>query len=152
MPIRVLGRIQKPLLIGRCRGTEVTGLSSKEVFERVRDLALGLGSLGVSGGDRVAIVSESRPEWVLCDLAILACGAVTVPIYPTLTEAQIRYILHDAGARLAIVSTAAQLEKIQLVRHLLPALEAVVVMDGRRSRRLRRSSRSRTSPRAGTRA
>ena len=74
-------------------------------------------------------MSESRPEWVMCDMAILALGAVTVPIYPTLSAAQARYILDDCGARLAIVSTRLQLEKVQDVRHLLPALEAVVVMD-----------------------
>ena len=80
-------------------------------------------------GDRVAIVAESRPEWIMCDLAILAAGAVTVPIYPTLSAAQARYILQDSGARLAIVSTRAAARKLQEVRHLLPALEAVVVMD-----------------------
>ena len=117
------------MLIGRSRGGVIEGLSSKEVFERVRELALGLKSLGVGSGDRVAIISESRPEWVMCDLAILALGAVTVPIYPTLSAAQARYILEDARARLAIVSTRLQLEKVQDVRHLLPALEAVVVLD-----------------------
>jgi long-chain acyl-CoA synthetase len=118
----------KSLTIGRCRGEAIDGMSSQEVFERVRDIALGLASLGVSSGDRVAIISESRPEWVLCDLAILTLGAVTVPIYPTLNESQVRYILDDSGARLAIVSSPLQLEKVQPVRHLFPALEAVVTM------------------------
>ncbi len=118
------------MTIGRCRGDAIEGMSSKEVFERIRDIALGLASLGVSTGDRVAIISESRPEWVLCDMAILSLGAVTVPIYPTLNDAQVRYILDDSGARLAIVSTQLQLDKVQPVRHLLPALEAVVTMFG----------------------
>ena len=91
--------------------------------------ALGFKSLGVGAGDRVAIISESRPEWVLCDLAVLTLGAVTVPIYPTLSAALTRYVLEDSGARLAIVSTRLQLEKVQDVRHVLPALEAVAVMD-----------------------
>ena len=129
LPFHFMGRFPKPMLIGRCRGGAVEGLSSKEVFERVRELGLGFKSLGVGAGDRVAIISESRPEWVLCDLAILALGAVTVPIYPTLSASQARYILEDSGARLAIVSTRLQLEKVQDVRHLLPALEAVAVMD-----------------------
>lgn len=124
-----MGRFPKPLLMGHSRGGVIEGLSSKEVFERVRELALGFKSLGVGAGDRVAIISESRPEWVMCDLAILALGAVTVPIYPTLSSAQGRYILVDAGARLAVVSTKLQLDKVQDVRHLLPALEAVVVLD-----------------------
>jgi long-chain acyl-CoA synthetase len=129
LPFHFMGRFPKPLLIGRSHGGTVEGLSSKEAFEQIRDLALGFRSLGVGKGDRVSIVAESRPEWVLCDQAILALGAVTVPIYPTLSAAQARYILEDSGARLAIVSTRFQLEKVQDVRHLLPALEAVAVMD-----------------------
>src|SRR6187399_277559 len=121
LPFHIMGRFPKPLALGRCRGDEVIGLSSKEMLERIRDLSLGLRSLGVSTGDRVAIVAESRSEWLLCDLAILAAGAVTVPIYPTLSATQARYILQDSGARLAIVSTRLQLEKTQEVRHLLPA-------------------------------
>jgi long-chain acyl-CoA synthetase len=129
LPFHVMGRFPKPVTIGRCRKDDTLELSSKEVFERIRDLSLGFRALGISAGDRVAIVSESRPEWLLCDLAVLTAGAVTVPIYPTLSASQARYILQDSGARLAIVSTRLQLEKIQEVRHLLPALEAVVAMD-----------------------
>jgi long-chain acyl-CoA synthetase len=130
LPFHVMGRFPKPLLVGRCRSEGVDGLSSKELFERIRDLSLGLQSLGVTAGDRVAIVAESRPEWLLADLAILAVGGVTVPIYATLAAAQARYILNDSSARVAVVSTRLQLEKIQQVRHELPALEAIVLMDG----------------------
>jgi long-chain acyl-CoA synthetase len=129
LPFHVMGRFPKPVTLGRCRGDEVIELSSKEVFERIRDLSLGFRSVGVSRGDRVAIIAESRPEWLLCDLAVLTAGAVTVPIYPTLSASQAKYILDDSGARLAVVSTKFQLEKIQEVRHLLPSLEAVVFMD-----------------------
>ena len=83
-------------------------------------------------------MSESRPEWLLADLAILTLGAVTVPVYSTLTPAQARYIVQDAGARLAFVSTAEQLEKLQRVRHDLPSLEAIVTVRARRPRRRRR--------------
>ncbi|MEP6918282.1 MAG: long-chain fatty acid--CoA ligase [Acidobacteriota bacterium] len=129
LPFHVMGRFPKPLSVGRCRGDHVDGVSSQQLFERTRDLSLGLRALGIAAGDRVAIIAESRPEWILCDLAILAAGAVTVPIYPTLSAAQARYILQDSGARVAIVSTRLQLGKLQEVRHLLAALEAVVVMD-----------------------
>ena len=129
LPFHAVGRFPKPMALGRCRGDEVLQISSKEMFERIRDLSLGLRAVGVSRGDRVAIVSESRPEWLLSDLAVLTAGAVTVPIYPTLSASQARYILQDSGARLAIVSTRLQLDKLQEVRHLLPALESVVVMD-----------------------
>ena len=124
-----MGRFPKPLLVGRCRGGKIEGVSSKELFEQVRDLSLGLTSLGVTTGDRVAILAESRPEWLQADLAILTAGAVTVPVYPTLSAGQARYILQDCGAKVVIVSTAAQLEKMQEVRHLLTSLESVVVID-----------------------
>jgi long-chain acyl-CoA synthetase len=129
LPFHIMGRFQKPLMLGRCRANGVEAISSKEVFERVRDVSLGLTALGMSTGDRVAIVSESRPEWIIADLAILTGGGVTVPIYPTLSAGQARYILQDSGARIALVSTRLQLEKIQEVRHQLPSIEAVVLME-----------------------
>jgi long-chain acyl-CoA synthetase len=126
----VSGRYPKPLLVGQVRGGAIAGQSTREWFDALRDLALGLESLGIAAGDRVVIMSESRPEWLIADLAILTLGAVTVPVYSTLAAAQARYIVQDAGARAAFVSTAEQLEKLQSVRHQLPALEAVVVFDG----------------------
>ncbi len=129
LPFHVLGRHPKSNLVARCRSGEIVGQSNKEVFEQIRDVSLGLSALGMSPGDRVALMSESRPEWLITDLAIVTAGAVTVPIYPTLTAAQARRILEDCGARLAVVSTRLQLEKIQEIRHQLPQLEAVVVME-----------------------
>jgi len=129
LPFHAMGRFQKPMAMGRVRGGEVQGISSKELFEQVRDLSLGLSALGMGPRDRIAIVSESRPEWLLTDLATVCAGAVTVPIYPTLSAAQARYILQDSGARIAVVSTRAQLQKIQEVRHQLPAIEAVILID-----------------------
>ena len=129
LPFHIMGRLSKPMFVGRCRGTEVTGYSSKEVFEQVRDLSLGFSALGMRRGDRVAVISESRPEWIFADLAVLAGGGVTVPIYPTLSAGQVKYILEDSGAKIAIVSTKLQLDKLQEVRHQLPALEAIISMD-----------------------
>ena len=129
LPFHVMGRFAKPQHIGRCTQGRIEALSSKEVFERIRDLSLGLGSLGVSSGDRVAMVAESRPEWLLSDLAILAAGGVTVPVYPTLSASGAKYILQDSAAKVVVVSTRLQLDKVQEVRHQLPSLEAVVVMD-----------------------
>ena len=129
LPFHVMGRFPKPLLVGRCRGSQIEGVSSKELFEQVRDLSLGLSALGVGAGDRVAILSESRPEWLLTDLAVLTAGGVTVPVYPTLSASQARYIFQDCGAKAVVVSTSEQLEKVQQIRHLLPSLESVVVID-----------------------
>ena len=129
LPFHVLGRHPKAMLVGRVRDGRIEGESTRDWFDRFRDLALGLQSLGVARGDRVVIMSESRPEWLIADLAILTLGAVTVPVYSTLAPAQAAYIVKDAGARLALVSTAEQLEKLQQVRHDLPELQAIATFD-----------------------
>jgi long-chain acyl-CoA synthetase len=129
LPFHIMGRFAKPALVGRCRSNGISWFSSKEVFERIRDLSLGFSALGIAKGDRVALISESRPEWLFVDLAVLTAGGVLVPIYPTLSAGQIRYILDDSGARVAVVSSRLQLEKLQEIRHQLPALEAIVAMD-----------------------
>ena len=74
LPFHVMGRLPKPMSIGRCGKHGIDGLSSKALFERVRDVSLGLGELGITSGDRVAILAESRPEWLITDLAVLAAG------------------------------------------------------------------------------
>ncbi|HEX8287363.1 MAG TPA: long-chain fatty acid--CoA ligase [Pyrinomonadaceae bacterium] len=79
-------------------------LSGAEVIEKIKRIALGLSSLGVKAGDRIAIISENRPEWSLTDLAILSLRAVNVPIYTTQAVEQIRYILEDSGAKILLVS------------------------------------------------
>jgi len=132
LPFFVMGRYPRELFVGRCREAGIDGLSTYAFFERIRDVALGLERIGVSRGDRVAIVSESRPEWLVADLAILTLGAVTVPVYPTLTAAQTRYILADAGARAAFASDRTQAEKLAEIRHALPGLETTVLVSGDR--------------------
>jgi long-chain acyl-CoA synthetase len=79
-------------------------ISGADAIERVRRIGLGLRSLGVQAGDRIAIISENRPEWSLTDLAILSLRAVNVPIYTTQAVDQIRYILEDSGAKMLFVS------------------------------------------------
>jgi long-chain acyl-CoA synthetase len=83
---------------------------------------------GVGKGDRVAILSENRPEWTIADFASLLIGAVTVPIYATLTSEQTAYILRDSGARVVFLSSEAQLQKVLSIRG-QTALEKLVVMD-----------------------
>lgn len=79
-------------------------LSGAAVVERIKNIALGLADLGVRAGDRVAIISENRPEWSFVDLAILSLRAVNVPIYTTQAVEQIRFILEDSGAKILCVS------------------------------------------------
>ncbi|HSA54563.1 MAG TPA: long-chain fatty acid--CoA ligase, partial [Gemmatimonadaceae bacterium] len=104
-------------------------ISHSTIKERVRRVALGLRRLGVNPGDRVAILSENRPEWALADWACLTSGVTDVPIYPSLPAEQIPYLLVDSGAVVAFVSTAAQAEKLASIRGRAPALRTVVAFD-----------------------
>jgi long-chain acyl-CoA synthetase len=104
-------------------------ISHTEVAERVRHCARGLTSLGVRRGERVAILSENRPEWAIADFACLTAGLTDVPIYPTLPADQIAYILKDSGAVAIFVSTKTQAEKIREIRSQLPGLKTVIGFD-----------------------
>ena len=129
LPFFASGRYPKPVLIGRCRGESIAGMSGRELVDRVRDLGLGLRTLGMSRGTRVGLLAESRPEWLFADFAALTAGAVTVPVYPTLAAEQIAFILRDAEVSLLVVSTRDQLAKVLSVASTLPALRGVIVMD-----------------------
>ena len=83
---------------------------------RVKNVALGLAALGIRPGDRIALLSENRPEWSIADLAILSLGAINVPIYTTQALDQVDYILSDSGARAIFISTR------RLYKHALPVL------------------------------
>ena len=104
-------------------------VSHRAIKERVRHLSLGLRELGLERGDRVAILSENRPEWALADWACLTGSITDVPIYPTLPAEQIPHILNDSGATAIFVSTRLQAEKLASVRAQVPALKHVIVFD-----------------------
>jgi long-chain acyl-CoA synthetase len=114
-----------------CKPTGGTwrSLTHAELAQRVQRAGLALKRLGVRRGDRVAILSENRPGWLVADFACLCVGATDVPVYPSLPAPQIRYILNDAGAVAIFVSTAPQLAKILEIRAELPALKHVIAMD-----------------------
>jgi len=104
-------------------------LTYKNVADQVKQVSLGLRALGVGRGDRVALLSENRPEWAICDLAAQAAGAVTVPIYPTLPASQVAHILADSGAKAVVVSDVKQIAKILPLRESLPELSVLVTLD-----------------------
>ena len=79
-------------------------MSAATFVERVKNVALGLAALGIRPGDRIALLSENRPEWSIVDLAILSLGAINVPIYTTQAVDQIEYILADSGPRAMFIS------------------------------------------------
>jgi len=103
-------------------------VSAAEVYRGVVGVARMLESWGIGKGDRVAILSENRPEWTITDFAALSLGAVSVPIYSTQTPDQTAFVLRDAGVRVIAVSTKSQLEKVLSVRRNTP-LERILVMD-----------------------
>ena len=92
-------------------GSGLKGITFDEVYEVVSSAAAGLQALGLSSGDKVAILSEKCPEWALADFACLCTGILDVPIYDTLTISQVAYILENSEARLVFVSDAGQAEK-----------------------------------------
>ncbi|MEW5919280.1 MAG: long-chain fatty acid--CoA ligase, partial [Gemmatimonadota bacterium] len=104
-------------------------ISHDRILEWVRRTAFGLTALGVRRGDRVAILSENRPEWAIVDFACLTTGAVDVPIYATLPAEHIAYLLEDSGAVVIFVSTAQQAAKIAEIRAKLPRLAHVICFD-----------------------
>ena len=107
-------------------------VTHRQALERVQAISLGLRELGIKPGDKVAIVSENRPEWALSDYACLTSGTTDVPIYPTLTAKQTEYILRDSESVAVFVSTAAQLDKVLEAKGggNLSGLKYVIVFDG----------------------
>ena len=103
-------------------------ISSAEIYRGVVSVARMLESWGIRKGDRVAILSENRPEWTITDFAALALGAVTVPIYSTQTADQTAFVLNDSGTRVIAVSTKSQLEKVLTIQRHTP-VERIMVMD-----------------------
>jgi long-chain acyl-CoA synthetase len=104
-------------------------LSYQMLADRVQDLSLGLMELGIRPGDRVAILSENRPEWAIADYACLTARCTDVPIYPTLPTKQVEYNLCDSGAVAIFVSTRHQLEKVQELRMRVPGLRHVIAFE-----------------------
>jgi len=117
----------RPALMHKIEGKYV-GITYSDLRRRVELFAFGLASLGLKRGDRVSIIAENRPEWVVADQAIAALGGVSVPLYPTMTAKQNEYIFNDAGVRFAVVSNQFQLNKVLRVRENIPTLEKIILI------------------------
>lgn len=110
------------------RGSTWQVISSRQLYGYVATLARILKQWGIHKGDRVAILSENRPEWMIADFACVTTGIIDVPIYATLTADQTLYLLQNSGARVIFVSTLEQLRKVQSIQA-QTSLEKIVVMD-----------------------
>src|SRR5258708_35361256 len=123
----IAGREQPELRLQRA-GDSWQPSSSRTFTGKVTGVVAALRSWGISKGDRVAILSENRYEWVVADFASLLLGAVVVPIYTTLTAEQIAYLLRDSGPRVIFVSTEQHMARVLSIRE-QTSLEKIVVMD-----------------------
>ncbi|MBT7941853.1 MAG: AMP-binding protein, partial [Alphaproteobacteria bacterium] len=119
---------ERPFLWAK-RGAAYQALSWGDTAARITPLARGLLAQGVGPGDRVVLVSENRPAWLVADMAIMSIGAITVPAYTTNTTNDHLHILHDSGARGAIVSTHKLAEQLLPAALNAPDLEFVIAMD-----------------------
>ena len=101
-----LAHFPQPRCLAAKRGGQWAPSSTQQVIEAVDLVSLGLHALGVGRGDKVAIVALSCPEWLLADFGIAQLGAVSVPIYPTVTAEDYRFIFQDAAVRAVFVANA----------------------------------------------
>jgi len=118
----------KPALMHKVGG-EWVEVSYEQLEGMVRELALGLVDLGIEPGDRVSILSHTRPEWTYACFATFAAGATVVSVYQTNSAEECHYVLHHSGARAVFVEDAEQLAKVRAVEADLPELEFVIVID-----------------------
>ncbi len=103
--------------------------SYREMWDWVTELSLGLRDLGLGPGQGVGIIGRTRPEWVVGDLAALATGAITAPIYPQSEPGQAVFIMNNVGATVVIVENAQQAAKVEAIRDQVPTLRHVITMD-----------------------
>jgi len=129
----------KPDAVSEKRGELWVHISATEFVGRVRHVALGLAELGMHRGDRIALISENRPEWSIVDFAILSIGAITVPIYTTQSVDQIQFILKDSGARALLISGGRVLKRAREGFESSEQLENVIVFDSESAEGLERA-------------
>jgi long-chain acyl-CoA synthetase len=128
---QVLREHPRPDTLNYKRDGAWRSISAREMLDRARNIAAGLHSLGIGKGERVAILSDSRLEWVLADQGCINLGAVAVPIYPTLTAPQVYYILSDCAARAVFVSNDEKSGQMKSVFDGCDSIRQVVLFESR---------------------
>jgi len=129
---RVARKHKRPDTLNYKKNNQWLSISSDELMTRAGRIAAGLYAIGVRHGDRVALLSESRAEWTLTDAGCVFAGAVDVPIYPTLTPPQVRYILNDSGASVLILADRAKFDELAEILNECSALRNIVVFESDR--------------------
>ena len=122
----------KTMLAGKVNG-EWKEYSTTEVSEIVNHLSIGLlqagmgpGDMNVENRDKIAVIAKNRPEWVLLDLAVQQIGALLIPVYPTISEIDLEFILKDAGVKMIFVNDSDLYEKIRHIKPHLPELREII--------------------------
>ncbi len=110
-------------------GGEYKYITYKELEEKVNRFSAAMLELGVKPEDKIALMSENSPEWVISDLGIMSIGALNVPVYPTLTFQQLEYILNNCGAKGIVVSNNTHYQKVAKLFKSVPTLEFIIHVD-----------------------
>ncbi|HEY0669657.1 MAG TPA: AMP-binding protein, partial [Sphingobacteriaceae bacterium] len=103
--------------------------STAEFIELIDAISRGLLAYGIKSGDKVAIMSPNRPEWNICDFGIMQTGATQVPMYPTLSEKDIQFILQDAEVKMIFVADRTLAEKINVIKKSLQSDLSIFTYD-----------------------
>jgi long-chain acyl-CoA synthetase len=126
---RVVREHNRPDSLNYKKDGRWVSVSSDELLAQARDIAAGLHAIGLQHGDRVAILSESRVEWTLTDAGCIFGGVIDVPIYPTLTPPQVRYILKDSGASALFLEGRAKFDELKEILAECPQIKQIVYFD-----------------------
>jgi long-chain acyl-CoA synthetase len=137
MEVRTLTQLYRHSMRARPRdvafrsrsGSGWTDLSSEQFEQMVEACAAGLLVHGVQAGDRIALLSENRPEWAIVDIACLQVGAIVVPVYPTLLAEQVEFLLNDSEPVALFCSSADQVAKVQSIRANTPSVREIISFD-----------------------
>src|SRR5215204_6953779 len=120
---------KRPDTLNYKSGDRWNSISSDEMLARAKSIAAGLHAIDVHPGDRVAILSESRVEWTLTDAGSIFAGTIDIPIYPTLTPPQVRYILNDSGACVLFLPDREKFVELKEALGECPAIKHVIFFD-----------------------
>ncbi len=123
------GKDQSKAMLSYKVDKEYVNITYQQFKQEVELMAHGLLSIGLSAGDKVILLAENRPEWMMFDFAILGIGAVDVPLYPSLTPADIKFIINNSESKVVIVSNKLLLSKFLRVKDECPGVESIIVMN-----------------------
>lgn len=127
--INTVKSFQKDNLLLYKSGGKYVPVSTSEFEEKVKGFTLGLKDLGLNPGEKLIILSENRPEWVMANFANLCLGAITVPIYTTLTPEQIRYIIDDSNAKIVVCSNLDMWKKLDAIKDELDKVTHFIIFE-----------------------